>query len=63
LLVGETFEEPEQLLETIPEFLNEIQPPEVVAVFSHWVERVRWVLENSGGYYHEKINLLGKHFC
>jgi hypothetical protein len=39
-LVDQTFEEPEQLLETITEFLNEIQSPEVVAVFSHWVERV-----------------------
>jgi hypothetical protein len=40
-LVGQTFDEPEQLLEAIAEFLNEIQLPEVVAVFSHWVERVR----------------------
>jgi hypothetical protein len=39
LLVGQTFE-PEQLLETITEFLNETQPPEVVATFRHWVERV-----------------------
>jgi hypothetical protein len=34
-LVGETFDEPEQLLEAITEFLNEFQPPEVVTVFSH----------------------------
>jgi hypothetical protein len=40
-LVGQTFDEPEQLLEAITEFFNEIQPPEVVAVFSHCVERVR----------------------
>jgi transposase len=52
-LVGQTFDEPEQLLEGITEFLNKIQTPEVVAVFSHWVERVRWVLENNGDYYHE----------
>jgi hypothetical protein len=39
-LVGQTFNEPEQLLEAITEFLNEIQLPEVVLVFSHWVERV-----------------------
>jgi hypothetical protein len=25
----------------------------VVAVFSHWVERVRWVLGNNGDSYHE----------
>jgi hypothetical protein len=41
------------LLEAIIEFLNEIQPPEVVAVFSHQVERVQWVLENNGDSYHE----------
>jgi hypothetical protein len=29
-LVGQTFDEPNQLLEAITEFLNEIQPPEVV---------------------------------
>jgi transposase len=34
-LVGQTFDEPEQLLDAITEFLNDIQPPEVVAVFSH----------------------------
>jgi hypothetical protein len=52
-LVDQTFDEPEQLLEGITEFLNEIQPPEVVAIFSHWVERVRWVLENNEDYCHE----------
>jgi hypothetical protein len=35
-LVGQTFDEPEQLLEAITGFLNEIQSPEVVTVFSHW---------------------------
>jgi histone-lysine N-methyltransferase SETMAR len=34
-LIGQTFDEAEQLLEAITEFLNEIQRPEVVAVFSH----------------------------
>jgi hypothetical protein len=53
LRVGQTFDEPKQLLEAITEFLNEIQPPEVVRGFSHWVERVRWVLENNGDYHHE----------
>jgi hypothetical protein len=52
-LVGQTFDEPEHLLEAITEVLNEIQPPEVVTIFSHWVERVRWILENNGDYYHE----------
>jgi hypothetical protein len=40
-------------LEAITEFLNEVQPLEVVAVFNHWVESVPWVLENNGNYYHE----------
>jgi hypothetical protein len=40
-LVVQTFDEPEQLLEAITEFSNEIQPPEMVAIFNHWVERVR----------------------
>jgi hypothetical protein len=52
-LVFQTFDKPEQQLEAITEFLNEIQPPEMVAVFSHWVERVRWVLEDNGDCYHE----------
>jgi hypothetical protein len=52
-LVGQIFDEPEQLLEAITEFLDEIQPSEVVTVFSHWVEMVRWVLENNGDYCHE----------
>jgi hypothetical protein len=36
-LVGQTFNEPEQLVEAITGFLNEIQPLERVAVFSHRV--------------------------
>jgi transposase len=52
-LVGQTFDDPEQLLEAITEFVNEIQPPEVVVVVSHRIERVRWVLENLGDHYHE----------
>jgi transposase len=52
-LVGRTFDEPEQLLEPITKFLTEIQPAEVLAVLSHWVERVWWVLENNGDCYHE----------
>jgi hypothetical protein len=40
-LVGLSLDEPEQLLEAITEFLNEIQPPKAVAIFGHWVERVR----------------------
>jgi hypothetical protein len=39
-LAGRTFDEPEQLLEAITEFLDEIQPSELEALFSHWVERI-----------------------
>jgi hypothetical protein len=53
LPVCQTFDEPEQLPEAIAEFLNGVRPPEVVAIFSHWVERVRWILENNRDYYHE----------
>jgi hypothetical protein len=48
-----TFDEAEQLLEAITEFLDEIHPSELEVVFSHWVERVRWVLESNGDYYHQ----------
>jgi hypothetical protein len=47
------FDEPEQFLEAITELLDEIQPSELDAVFSHCAERVRWVLENNGDYSHE----------
>jgi hypothetical protein len=53
LFVTQTFDESEQLLEDITEFLNAVQQPEVAAVFSHLVERMRWVLENNGDYHHE----------
>jgi hypothetical protein len=52
-LAGWTFDEPEEFLEAITEFLNEIRPSEWEVVFSHWVERTRLVLENNGDYYHE----------
>jgi hypothetical protein len=53
LLVGQTSDGPKHLLKAVTEFLDKIQPPEVVAVFSHWAERVRYVLENKGDYYRE----------
>jgi hypothetical protein len=46
-------DEPEQRLEPVTHFLNEIQPLEVAAVSGHWVERVQWALENNGDYYRE----------
>jgi hypothetical protein len=52
-LVVRTFDEPYQFPEAINEFSDEIQPSELEAVFSHWVERVGWILENNGDYHHE----------
>jgi hypothetical protein len=52
-LAVRTFDETEHLREAITEFVNEIRPSELEVVFSHWVERIGWVLENSGDYYHE----------
>jgi hypothetical protein len=46
-LAGRTFDGPEQPLGAITQFWDEIQPSELEVVFSHWVERVRWVLENN----------------
>jgi hypothetical protein len=60
-LAGRTLDEPEQLLEAITEFLDEIQPSELEVVFSHLVERVRWILENNGDDYHESSNRFNKH--
>jgi hypothetical protein len=52
-LAGRTFDEPEQLLEAITQFWDEIQSSELEVVFSHWIERVRWMLEKNGDYCHE----------
>jgi histone-lysine N-methyltransferase SETMAR len=52
-LAGRMFDGPEELLEGITSFVEEVQPSELHVVFSHWVERVRWVLENNGDDYHE----------
>jgi histone-lysine N-methyltransferase SETMAR len=52
-LAGRMFDEPGELLDGIRSFLEEVRPSELQIVFSHWVERVRWVLGNNGDYYHE----------
>jgi histone-lysine N-methyltransferase SETMAR len=52
-LVGQRFEEPEELPEADAESLNEIQRLELKLAFSHWLERVRWVLANNGDWYHD----------
>jgi hypothetical protein len=50
-LAGAKFDEPEQLLNAVTEFLNTISVEELKAVFDEWVERVRWVIGNKGIYY------------
>jgi hypothetical protein len=47
------FHDPEELLDNITSFLEEVRPSELHVVFSHWGERVRWVLENNGDDDHE----------
>jgi hypothetical protein len=47
------FGEPEQLLEQIHDFLNEVQSSELIFVFHRWIERMRWATEYDGEYYHE----------
>jgi hypothetical protein len=61
-LAGRTFDEPEQLLDEITEFLDEIQPSELEIVFSHWLKKVRCVLDNNGDYYHKQSNRFQKPF-
>jgi hypothetical protein len=47
-LAGAKFDEPEQIVNAITEFLNTISVEELQAVSDEWVKRVRWVTENKG---------------
>jgi hypothetical protein len=47
------FDDPEELLDDMTSLLDEVQPSELHVVFSSWVERARWVLEQNGDYYQE----------
>jgi hypothetical protein len=47
------FDDPEDLLDGITSFLEEVHPSELHVVFGHWIERVGWVLENNEDDYHE----------
>jgi hypothetical protein len=53
-LNGSKFERPDELLQGIHDFLNEVQGSELMMVFYHWIERVRWVIEHDGDYYQDK---------
>jgi histone-lysine N-methyltransferase SETMAR len=50
-LADAKFDEPEQLLDAITEFLDTISVEELRAVFDECAERVRWVTKNESIYY------------
>jgi hypothetical protein len=53
LLAGRVFNDADELLRAITEFLTEIHRSELQFVFHHWIERVKWVLADNGDYYQE----------
>jgi hypothetical protein len=52
-LNGSKFEGPDELLQGIHDFLNQVQGSELMMVFQHWIERVHWVIEHDGDYYQD----------
>jgi hypothetical protein len=52
-LAGQSFAEPEEILEGRVAFLEEVQISELRLVFHDRVERIRWVLDHNGDYYNE----------
>jgi hypothetical protein len=52
-LNGSKFEGPDELLQGIHDFLNEVRGSELMMVFQHSIERVRWVIEHDGDYYQD----------
>jgi hypothetical protein len=55
-LAGHAPDRPEELLDAITTFREEIQLSELESSFQDWVERDRWVLSHNGDYYHEKTS-------
>jgi hypothetical protein len=53
VLARQQFSGPENLPTGIQEFLSEIQRSELKLVFHDWIERVQWVLDSDGDYFHE----------
>jgi hypothetical protein len=60
-LVGQGLEEPEELLEPVTEFWNEIQRSELELAFSHRLKQVLWVLANNGDYCHDQTHHVEKY--
>jgi hypothetical protein len=52
-LAGQHFPGPEDFLAGIQEIVSEIQRSEFELIFYHWLERVQWMLDNDGDYFHE----------
>jgi hypothetical protein len=52
-LAGQQFPGTEDHLTGIQEFLSEIQMSELKLVLHHWMEQVRWALDNDGDYFHK----------
>jgi hypothetical protein len=52
-LAGKSFSRPEELLDCINAFLEEIHGAELTVVFHEWIERLKWVLDHDGDYYQE----------
>jgi hypothetical protein len=52
-LLRKHFTGPAGLFNGIQSFLNEIHSSELEHLFRHWINRVRWVMENEGDYFHE----------
>jgi hypothetical protein len=50
-LAGKSFSRPEELLDGINTFREEIHEAELKVVFHHWIERVKWVLDHDGDDY------------
>jgi hypothetical protein len=52
-LAGKFFSRPEELLDGINAFLEEIEGAELRVVFHHWIERVKWISDHDGDDYQE----------
>jgi hypothetical protein len=54
-LAGHVFDDVDELLEAIIEFLNEIRSSELQLGLRHWIKRVKWILATNGDDYHEPL--------
>jgi hypothetical protein len=52
-VIGQTSDELVELLECITSLLGSLQLSESQVVFSHWIHRIRWMLEDNRDHSHE----------